>query len=158
RGPHGVAVDSASNIYVADTFDDVIRKMTPDGAGWVVSTLAGNGTLGTNDGTGAAARFFEPLGIAVDSGGNLYVSDESTIRKITSAGVVTTFAGEADDYGSADGTGSAARFLGPFGVAVDPAGNVYVADQEEIRKITSAGVVKTLAGLAVGPGSADGTG
>ena len=98
----------------------------------------------------------------MDAAGNVYVADfsSSTIRKITPAGVVTTLAGLADNYGSADGTGSAARFLGPLGVAVDAGGNVYVADNNNhtIRKITPAGVVSTLAGLAEDPGSTDGAG
>ena len=94
--------------------------------------------------------------------GNLYVgdADNDTIRKITPAGVVTTFAGKAGEIGSADGTGSNARFSGPRGVAVNAAGDVYVADtfNNTIRKITPAGVVSTLAGLAGQTGSADGTG
>src|SRR6185436_1121003 len=94
--------------------------------------------------------------------GNVYVgdSDNSTVRKITSAGVVSTLAGLAGSSGSADGTASDARFNDPNGVAVDSSGNIYVADtsNETIRKITSAGVVSTLAGLAGNPGYTDGTG
>ena len=100
--------------------------------------------------------------MALDSAGNLYIgdADNATIRKITPAGVVTTFAGKAGETGSADGTGSNARFNGPRGVAVNAAGDVYVADtfNNTIRKITPAGVVSTLAGLAGQTGSADGTG
>src|ERR1035441_5354297 len=107
------------------------------------STLAGNAGYGSADGTGSGARFWNPAGVAVDSAGNVYVADDSnnTIRKITPAGVVTTLAGLAGYYGSADGTGSAARFYHPAGVAVDSAGNVYVADtvNDTIRKITPAG-------------------
>jgi sugar lactone lactonase YvrE len=157
--PRGVAVDSGDNVYVADTFNDAIRKITPAG---VVTTLAGSaGQIGSTDGLGSAARFNNPYGVAADSGGNLYVADtfNHTIRKITPAGVVTTLAGSAGQIGSTDGSGSAARFNNPSGAAVDSAGNVYVADSENytIRKITPAGVVTTLAGGA-GPDYRDGTG
>ncbi|MGI9089058.1 MAG: hypothetical protein ACR2HH_15160 [Chthoniobacterales bacterium] len=125
-------------------------------------TLAGYSGYGSADGTGSAARFFNPAGVAVDSAGNVYVADTGnhTIRKVTSAGVVTTLAGFAGSSGSADGTGSAARFFNPAGVAVDSGGNVYVADRANytIRKVTSSGVVTTLAGSAGSVGSTDGTG
>ncbi|HWD92584.1 MAG TPA: NHL repeat-containing protein [Verrucomicrobiae bacterium] len=157
--PYGAAVDSSGNVYVADTYNETIRKITPAGA---VTTLAGSaGSIGSADGTGNAARFWQPYGLAVDSSGNVYVADSGndTIRKITPAGVVTTLAGLAGAQGSANGTSSAARFWQPYGVAVDSSGNVYVADQgnDTIRKITPAGVVTTLAGLAGAQGSADGT-
>src|SRR5213593_3736548 len=119
--PSGVAVDSAGNVYVADSGNSTIRKITPDGT---VTTLAGSaGQSGSADGTGSAARFNNPRGVAVDSVGNVYVADTSnaTIRKVTPAGAVTTLAGLAGSGGSADGTGSAARFLDPSGVAVDSA-------------------------------------
>ena len=148
--PCGVAVDSAGNVYVADSDNHTIRKVTPGG---VVTTLAGlAGSSGSADGTGSAARFYDPYGVAVDSAGNVYVADyrNHTIRKVTPGGVVTTLAGLAGSSGSADGTGSAARFYYPYGVAVDSAGNVYVADtcNNTIRKVTPGGVVTTLAGVA----------
>ena len=96
-----------------------------------MSTLAGTArSVGTADGTGAAARFYYPSGVAVDAAGTVYVADQfnSTIRKITPAGAVSTLAGTAVSSGSANGTGAAARFNNPFGVAVDAAGAVYVAD------------------------------
>jgi sugar lactone lactonase YvrE len=158
--PSGVAVDSAGNVYVADRDNRTIRKVTAAG---VVTTLAGTaGMAGSADGTGAAARFTMPSGVAVDSAGNVYITDafNSTIRKVTATGAVTTLAGTAGLFGSADGTGVAARFNNPAGVAVDSAGNVYVADlfNHAIRKITAGGVVTTLAGAAGMGGSADGTG
>ena len=157
--PTDVAVDSAGNVYVTDQNNHTIRKITPGG---VVSTLAGlPGSSGSADGTGSAARFYYPFGVAVDSVGNLYVTDSynDTIRKITPDGVVSTLAGVAGSIGSADGTGSAARFDHPRGVAVDRAGNVYVADwgNYTIRKITPGGVVSTFAGVAGSTGSVDGT-
>jgi sugar lactone lactonase YvrE len=158
--PEGVAVDRAGNVYVADTQNQTIRKITAAG---VVTTLAGAaGVIGSADGTGSAARFWIPRGVAVDSAENVYVADciNNTIRKITPDGVVSTLAGLAGNAGSADGAGSAARFNNPYGVAVDQAGNVYVADSlnSAIRKITSGGVVSTLAGLPGNYGSADGPG
>lgn len=167
HGPSGITADSAGNLYVADRYNNTIRRVTPAG---VVTTLAGTSpATGNADGIGVAATFgpiYADTGaIATDSAGNVYVadSDNSIIRKITAAGVVTTLAGMAGEYGSVDGTGAAARFTRPTGVAVDSAGNVYVADSgnRTVRKITPAGVVTTLAGMAnsdsYGPGS-DGTG
>ena len=160
--PTGVAVDSAGTVYVADTGNNTIRKITPDG---VVTTFAGlAGTIGSTNGTGSAARFSTPTGVAVDSAGNVYVTElrNQTIRKITAAGVVTTLAGSAGSSGSVDGTGSVARFnfddTSFPSIALDGAGNAYVPDNSTIRKITPAGVVTTLAGLAGSRGSADGIG
>lgn len=157
--PNGMAVDLAGNAYVADTFNNTIRKITPAG---VVSTLAGAaGQAGSNDGTGSAARFEFPLGVAVDRAGNVYTTANSaTVRKITPAGVVTTIAGEAGQFGDADGPGRAARFAFPNGLAVATDGAIYVADQENstIRKIAPDGMVTTLAGSSTQRGGTDGTG
>ncbi|HEX7837343.1 MAG TPA: NHL repeat-containing protein [Kofleriaceae bacterium] len=159
NNPAGVTVDSAGNVYVADSNNSSIRKVTAAG---VVTTLAGTASMfGSADGTGADARFNDPAGVVIDSAGNVYVADRdnSTIRKVTPAGVVTTLAGTASRVGGADGTGADARFYGPRGVAVDSIGNVYVADSgtSTIRKVAPAGVVTTLAGTAGMTGSADGT-
>ena len=160
RLPQGVAVDGSGNVYVADADNHTLRKITPGG---VVSTLAGMaGVSGSADGTGAAARFYHPGGVAVDGSGTVYVADtyNHTIRKVTPAGAVSTLVGTAGISGSTDGMGGAALFDIPMGVAVDGNGNVYVADayNNTIRKVTPAGVVSTLAGMADISGSADGTG
>ena len=192
NGPNGLAVDQAGNVYVAESSNWVIRKITPSG---VVSTFAGIGPFqslsdvkldaagnvytsdgvqnvifkvtpsgsisvfvgtvgvtGSADGTGAAAQFNSPGGMAFDANGNLYVSDagNNTIRKITPAGVVSTIAGTAGVSGSADGTGPAAQFFEPAGLAFDSVGNLYVADygNKTVRVITPNSVVSTFAGTA----------
>jgi uncharacterized repeat protein (TIGR02543 family) len=133
--PIGVTVDSVGNVYVADTFNHLIRRITPGGE---VTTLAGSGDEGSADGTGTDASFDFPIGVTVDSAGNVYVADtfNHLIRRITPGGEVTTLAGSGE-AGSADGTGTDASFNGPYGVTVDSAGNVYVADYNNhlIRKI-----------------------
>ena len=161
NNPQGVAVDSTGILYVADTGNHTIRKITPAG---VVTTLAGSaGISGSADGLGTGARFYLPSGVAVDTAFNVYVADTRnyTIRKITAVGVVTTIAGSAGNVGSADavaGPGSAARFNNPEGLAVDTAGKVFVADtgNHTIREITAGGFVITLAGTAGTPGNLDG--
>jgi sugar lactone lactonase YvrE len=156
--PEGVATDNAGVVYVADRGNNTIRKITPDGA---VTTLAGTGgQSGSTNGTGSEARFNAPIGLAVDAAGNVYVADSQnhTIRKITPLGEVTTLAGSAGNTGNANGTGSVARFNRPFGVALDGATNIYIADcnNHKIRKITPAGEVSTYAGSGV-IGTNDGT-
>ena len=146
--PQDVAVDAAGNLYVADGAGNQIRKVTPGGA---VTTLAGNGVSGNVNGPGTAAEFKDPVGVAVDGAGNVYVADlgNNEIREVTPAGTVSTFAGSARS-GSADGPAVSAQFSGPSGVSVDSAGNVYVADtgNDTIRMITPGGTVSTVAGSA----------
>jgi hypothetical protein len=158
--PIGVAVNASGTVYVADFDNHTIRALAPGG---VVTTLAGvAGSPGSANGVGAAARFRNPWAVAVDGVGTLYVADTGnhTIRKVTPAGVVSTLAGFAGVSGHTDGVGSAARFHFPSGVAVDAAGVVYVADQENhtVRRVTPAGAVTTIAGLAGARGYADGVG
>lgn len=157
--PGGIAVDNAGNVFVSDTYNLLIRKITPSGA---VTTIAGTvGVPGSANGMGTAASFNYPFGIAVDSSDNLYVADTANcmIRKITSAGLVSTFAGSTTP-GSANGTGTAASFTAPQGLAVDSTGTIYVADtvNNMIRVITPSGVVSTLAGSAGVTGSTNATG
>jgi sugar lactone lactonase YvrE len=152
--PTDIARDRDGNLYVADTGNNAIRKLTPQG---LVSTLADNTTAGPG------ARFDMPVALAVDGGGNVYVANAQGhhVLKVTPAGAVSVLAGLQGQPGFVDGTGAAARFSAPSGIAVDAAGNVFVADHlnRAVRRITPAGQVGTLAGsperLA---GFVDGTG
>lgn len=155
--PSALAIDAADNLYVADAYNFNIRKITAAG---VVTTLAGSSTSGYADGTGTAASFSFVTGLAVDSNGNVYAADahNNCIRKITPAGVVSTFAGSTTS-GAANGVGSSASFNSPTGVAIDTSGNLIIADNgnSSIRLITPAGIVTTIAGSTTA-GSADGVG
>ena len=159
--PCGIAADAAGNIYVADTGNNTIRRITQSG---VVTTLAGMAdTVGYDDGTGSRARFNYPVSLAVDNSGNIIVADmyNCTIRKVASNGAVTTIAGMAGISGGVDGKGMNALFNFPRSVTVDNNDNVYVADllNNAIRKITPAKVVTTLAGgMSYATGNADGIG
>jgi streptogramin lyase len=175
--PSGIAADAAGNLYVADTANDTIRRVAPSGTNWIVTTIAGDASLGFSgslsggsaDGTNESAGFASPNSLTVDHSGNLFVSDTAnyTIRKITPVGtnwVVTTIAGTASNYGFVDDTNGAAEFDLPQGIVVDASDNVYVADtgNNVIRKVSPVGtnwVVTTLAGDAGGnSGANDGTG
>ena len=159
--PLGVAVDTQGTAYVSDTYNHLIRRISQNGT---VSTTGGAaGVRASADGPLGASRFAFPTGIAVDSTGNVYVADSNnaTIRKVSTGNVTSTYAGTAGSFGSANGAAlTVARFNQPNGVAVDSTGVVYVADtfSHTIRRITVAGEVTTLAGLAGSSGSTDGTG
>ncbi|ACB77889.1 NHL repeat containing protein [Opitutus terrae PB90-1] len=159
--PTGIAIDQNRNVFVADSYNNVIRKITPGG---VVTTVAGlGGVFGSAEGSGAAARFGVPAAVAIDAAANLYVANRQThvIAKIAPDGAVTFFAGSPGLSGSTDGNArTEARFNGPTGIAVGPSGTIYVADFDNhtIRQISPAGMVSTLAGAAGQPGTADGTG
>ena len=158
--PFGVAVDSAGNLYIGDTFNNRVRKVTPAG---VITTVAGTGAVGY-DGDGipaTAAQLNQPFGVAVDSAGNLYIADQVNrrVRKVTAAGVITTVAGTGSVGFSGDGgQATSAQLNSPLGVAVDSAGNLYVSDpyNNRIRKVTPAGVITTVAGTGKADFSGDG--
>lgn len=148
EGASDVKVDANGNVFATAFLMNVVLKISPDGT---VSVFAGTvGVTGSADGTGAAAEFNGPGGLAIANDGTLYVTDggNNTVRKITPDGIVTTIAGTAGTQGSADGTGAAASFYEPSGLALDSAGNLFVADSgnNTIRKITAAGAVTTFAG------------
>lgn len=141
---NGISTDSAGNTYMADARNSIIRKISPTG---VVTTLTGKqGVAGSTDGAIADARFNFPSDVATDTAGNIYVADQlnHTVRKITAGGVVSTLAGKAGVDGHFDAAGAEARFSQPRGIATDSAGNVYVADNYGVRKITLNGVVSTV--------------
>lgn len=152
--PAGIATDASGNIYVADN-NSYIRKIT---AGGIVSTLAGTSNPGYLDGPGISAQFDLPKGIQPDGNGNLFVCDltNNLIRKITSANIVSTWAGSGEGY--TDGPAATAKFNFPFGIAQDTSGNLMIADfnNNSIRMITPAGIVSTLAGGGTTGGYADG--
>jgi streptogramin lyase len=157
NAPSGLAFDGFGNLFVSDTGNHVIRKITATG---VVTTFAGvAGSGGFLDGANGSALFNSPLGIAVWTNGNIFVADSGNhcIRKI-SGGVVTTFAGSQQVWGSADGAGTNALFNSPCGLAFDANGNLFVSDanNDTIRKISTNGMVTTFAGTAGQDGASDG--
>jgi hypothetical protein len=160
NNPIGLAFDISGNLYVADSSNNKIRKITISG---VVTDYAGTGAPGSANSTALNSTFDNPTGLAFDTAGNLFVSDASnfTIRKIaTGGGSVTLFAGTAGATGNTNGTGTAARFEFPAGMVADSSNNLYVADfgNHCIRKITSAAVVTTYIGLCGVAGNVNGSG
>jgi len=158
-GPRGIANDAQGNIYVADSHEPRIRKITPAA---VVTTLAGNGKFGYVDGSNSMAQFTDPNDVATDAQGNVYVAESNRIRKITPLGEVSTLTG-GGTRGYADGDLSSAQFGSLQGITTDDQGNIYVTDLDlpnlggRIRKITPVGMVTTLAGNGIA-GFADGNG
>jgi len=158
-GPQGIAADTVGNVYVSDSANGTVRKIS---VGQMVTTLAGS-VLNFNslDGLGTNAYFYRPAGIAVDTVGNVYIADawNHNIRKITPAGLTSSLAGLAGNPGSVDSTNSKARFNQPRGIAIDTATNLFVADSlnHTIRKISPDGNVTAIAGMPGVWGNTDGT-
>lgn len=152
----GLALDGKGNIYIADSRNNIIRKIGIDG---IVTTIAGSGVAGSADGKGTAASFFDPAAVAADKKGNVYVADKQNnlIRKISPTGIVTTIAGRTEkneEYG-----GRFPVFDYPTGLAADDTGTIYIADSfhDKIRKIGPDGKIVVLAGNGT-PGTSDGFG
>jgi hypothetical protein len=167
--PGDVAVDKQGNLFISDISNNTIRKMTPIGDDWLVTTIAGLPAVGgaTNDGVNGDARFYHPEGVVADTNGNVFVvdHDNNTIRQLTLNGTdwnVTTIAGWGGQRGTVDGTNSDVRFWGPRGIAMDSGGTFYITDASThiIRKMAHIGtnwVVTTIAGLAANFALTDGT-
>jgi sugar lactone lactonase YvrE len=158
--PHAVAVDSSGNRYIADTLNNRARKVDGSGA---ITTVAGTGTEGFSGDGGPAtsAELGYPNGVAVDDAGNLYIADLSNnrVRKVDGSGTITTVAGTgAQDFSGDGGPATSAEIAGPNGVAVDDAGNVYIADtsNHRVRKVDASGTISTVAGTGSADFSGDG--
>ncbi|PWT99085.1 MAG: hypothetical protein C5B51_27925, partial [Terriglobia bacterium] len=156
--PGGIALDSAGNLYIADTFNNAVRKVTPSGT---ITTVAGNGTYGDSGdgGPGVNAQLSNPQAIAADANGNLYIADAAVIRKISASGTITTVAGTGTPGYSGDGGPALNAQIGPcYGLALDLSGNLYLADYSNsvIRKVTTGGTITTTAGNGTPGFSGDG--
>ena len=148
--PSGVAVDGAGNVYIADAYNDRIRKVNTSG---IISTYAGDGSIGYSGDGGQAtdAKLDLPTGIALDASGNLFITEEgnNVVRKVSSSSVITTIAGAGTaGYSGDGGPATAAEFYSPRGVAVDASGNLFISDagNSVVRKINVLGIVSTMAG------------
>jgi hypothetical protein len=158
--PQSVAVDTAGNLYIADSGHNRIRKVTTAG---IISTIAGNGTVGWDGDGGLAtsAQLNNPQGVAVDAAGNLYIADYSNnrIRKVNTAGIISTIAGTGGIGFSGDGgLATAAEILNPQSVWIDAAGNIFFSDygNDRIRKISTNGIINTMVGTGTLGFSGDG--
>ena len=156
--PHGVAVDGQGNVYIADSYNQRVRKVSPAGT---ITTIAGTGRPGVSGDGGPAtsAKMTYPRGVAADAQGNVYIFDGSTrVRKVSRGGTITTFAGRrASSFGDG-GPATSAQLRTPSGVAVDGQGNVYIADfpDHRVRKVSAGGTITTFAGTGAGGFSGDG--
>jgi hypothetical protein len=160
NNPSAVATDAAGNIYIADMANEVIKKITTAG---LITIIAGNGTQGYagDGGQATATELNNPNSIATDAAGNVYIAEAITnrIRMVTSAGIISTIAGNGTAGFSGDGgNATAAQLHHPSGVTTDAAGNLYIADQTNncIRMVTSAGIISTIAGNNIAGFSGDG--
>jgi sugar lactone lactonase YvrE len=160
RNPSDIVVDPSGNTFIADSTNYRVRKVAPGG---VISTIAGNGNLGFSDGTAATAQFNRPMGAVLDAAGNLYITDlnNQRVRKLALAGTVSTVAGNGTAGSSGDGgPATSAQLNTPYAIAIDSAGNLFIADSNNhrIRKVTPAGTISTVVGAGGGAGfSGDGT-
>jgi sugar lactone lactonase YvrE len=157
-GPVGVAVDTFGDLFIADTRNNRVREVTPDG---VIRTVAGNGTRGLegDGGPATSAQLFYPTGLAVDASGNLFIVDSNRVRRVTPDGVIRTVAGGLQDgFGGDGGPALSAHLSAPAGVALDAFGNLFIADSYNfrVRKITPDGVIRTVAGNGLVGFSGDG--
>jgi sugar lactone lactonase YvrE len=156
--PKDVAIDAAGNLYIADTGNSSIRKVTSAG---IITTIAGNGTAGFYGDGGLAtnAQLNQPTGVALDASGNVYFSDTYNfrVRKADTGGVISTIAGTGVAAYSGDGIpGTSAALAYPTGLKVDAAGNLFLADWVSVRKITASGIISTIAGTGAPGFSGDG--
>lgn len=145
--PTGLALDSRGNIYIADYGNSIIRRVSPDGT---INTVAGNGTFGfSGDNSAATSAQVSPFAVAVDAQGNLYIADgyNYRVRKVDTKGIITTIAGNGQATYSGDSSSALNTSIDfPTGIAVDSAGNVYIADYEYVLQIDPSGAISTVAG------------